>query len=637
MTAPPMPAASVSAQAKLRLLATSDLHMHLTGYDYCADRFDASIGLTRTAGLIHAARKEADNSDTLTLLFDNGDALQGTPLGDLAAKTLEQPHPLMRAFNHLGYDAIGLGNHDFNFGLDTLLAVVAQAPCPVISSNLRGIYGQKLPGIEPFAILERTIRVGDQLRPMRIGILSFLPPQTMVWDAYLLLGRVAVDDIVSSAQHWVPHLKQAGCDMIVALAHSGLDCAQQYDGMENAVRPLAAINGIDAIVAGHTHLQLPGKAHAGLDNVCTETGAVYGKPVVMPGTGGSHLGVIDLRVDIPPQKDPATTPWSVAGFDCALRPIASRQPDGTLAPQTGEDPTLSDLLAPLHATTLAQMHQPVGHINRPLHSYFSFIAPSNALAVVAAAQAAALRPMLVGTEAADLPLLSVVAPCKYGCRSGPLHYTDIPAGELLLRHVADLYVFPDQLRAVIITRDQVLDWLEKSASHFNQIIPGSTGTPLINQNTPGHDFDVLHGLTWQIDLSAPARFLHSKQHKDGAPRILNLRLNGKPVAADQKFVVALNSYRAGGGGNFLALKGATPLPIQSISLHATICDYVSGTLPPDPLANALPVWRFKPMQGTSVSFQTGPGATAHLDELSGRGITAHGPGPDGFLHFTLPL
>jgi 2',3'-cyclic-nucleotide 2'-phosphodiesterase / 3'-nucleotidase len=618
------------AQARLRLLATTDLHMHLTAYDYYADRADISVGLVRTAGLIHTARNEAEQSGALTLLFDNGDSLQGTPMGDLAVQSPDQPHPLMQAFDHLRYDALGLGNHDFNFGLDPLLAALRYAPCPVVCSNLRTRDGQALPGIVPSAVLDRHVHTQGGDQPVRIGILSVLPPQTVKWDEHLLHENIAVDDMTTAARHWITHLKQAGCDVVVALAHSGLDDTPEQKGMENAVVPLAALAGLDAVIAGHTHLLLPGPAHTGLEHVNAGTGDVRGKPVVMAGTAGSHLGVIDLSL-----KANSQGRWRVAGFDCALRPISLRDTNGALVSTTEQDRQLSALLAPAHAATRSLMHQPVGHTDQPLHSYFTFFAPDRALALVAAAQAAALRAVLAGTDLGDLPLLSAAAPCKFGARSGPLSYTDVPAGNVSLRHAADLHVFPNELRAVIITGRQILDWLEQSASLFHQIAPGSQNTPLTDPMVPGHDFDVLHGLTWQIDLSCASRF----GPEDAAGRrIGDVRLSdGSPITPDQRFVVALNNFRAGGGGDFMTLRDAEPLAVPPMNIREIICDYLSGALEPDPLANCLPAWRFKPMPATSVTVQTGPGAAAYLDELAGRNVKVAGPGADGFLRLTLRL
>lgn len=623
----------VGVCARLRILATTDLHMNLTGYDYYADRVDASVGLVRTAGLIHTARDEAEQSGALTMLFDNGDSLQGTPLGDLTVEDMDQAHPLMQAFTHLRFDAIGLGNHDFNFGLEPLLTVLETAPCPVVCSNLRRPDGQPLSGISNFGILERTVTADGNEHPIRIGILSFLPPQTVRWDADLLLGRIEVDDIVGSARHGIGQLQRAGCDLIVALAHSGLDDKPEHEGMENAVLPLAALDGIDAVIAGHTHLHLPGASHSGLKHVNAQTGEVHGKPVVMPGTAGSHLGVIDLRI-----QANANRRWEVSGFDCALRPISVRGADGALVSATCEDPNLSDLLAPGHTATRALMHQPVGHTDHPLHSFFSFVAPDRSLAVVAAAQAATLRPVLVGTAAAGLPVLSAASPSKFGARSGPLSYTEVPAGEISLRHVADLHVFPNELRAVIATGHQVREWLEMSASLFHRINPGSTGSPLINPLVPGHDFDVLYGLTWQIDLMAAPRYDLAGVVRDTASqRICDIRLNGVPITPDQRFVVALNNYRAGGGGNFAALRNTEMLPVPPMTIREIICSYLSCAPSPDPLDTALPAWSFKPMPDTRVSVQTGPGAIAYLDELADRNVTVSGPGADGFLSLTLGL
>ena len=619
-------------RARLRLLATTDLHMHLTGHDYYADRPNPSVGLTRTASLIARARDEAARDGALTLLFDNGDMLQGTPLGDLVADRADRPHPLMRAFGHLRYDAVGLGNHDFNFGLKTLAAVLRQAPCPVLCSNMRRTGGNP-PGFQPCAILDRIVRTGDGEWPVRIGVLSFLPPQTMTWDAHLLRDQVEVDDICASARRWLPDLQRAGCDLIVALAHTGLSHESARAGMENAVIPLAALGGIDAIVAGHTHLHLPGPDHAGMEHVDAGNGAVHGRPVVMPGSAGSHLGVIDLELQATPLGN-----WQVAGFECALRPIARRDARGRARALVPEDPGLVALLAEDHGETRALMGHPVGFSDRPMHSYFTLIGQDRALALVGAAQAAALRPLLADTDAADLPLLSAAAPGKYGGRAGPEHFTDVPAGPLSLRHVADLHVFPNELRALVVTGAQLFDWLEMSAGIFHHIAPGSSGAQLIDANMPGHDFDVLFGLTYEIDLSVPARFhANGRLRSPASRRVGHVCFDEIPVTPDQRFVVALNSHRAGGGGNVAALAQAQPVPLPPMTIRAALRKYLDPGQPVDPLALAPSPWRFAPMPGASVTALTGPGAKAHLAELSDRAITADGLDECGFLRLNVPL
>ncbi|MBK0326408.1 bifunctional 2',3'-cyclic-nucleotide 2'-phosphodiesterase/3'-nucleotidase [Rhodobacteraceae bacterium F11138] len=627
------PRIPVGARARVRLLATTDLHMNLTSHDYFADRPDPTVGLTRTATLIHQARAEAERDGTLVMLFDNGDGLQGTPLSDLAAEQPEREHPLMRAFGHLNYDALGLGNHDFNFGLRILDSALRQAPCPVLSSNLRRLGHDRPAGFEPFAILDRMLQSDGEEWPIRIGVLSFLPPQTVKWDAHLLDGHLEADAIVSSARRWLPELRHAGCDLIVALAHTGFSASPDHPELENAALPLTALEGIDAVIAGHTHLRLPGPDHYGLEFVDAENGSVHGKPVVMAGTSGSDLGVIDLEL----RADGARC-WRIERFSCALRPIARRTDSGQAKPIVAEDADLVRLLSEDHAQTRSLMEQPVGHTRNPLHSYFTFFAPDRALALVATAQAAALRPHLAGTAAEGLPLLSATAPSKFGARAGPGHYTDVPAGRMSLRHIADLHVFPNQISCVVVTGAQLLDWLEMSATLFQQITPGGTDQMLLDPALPGHDFDVIHGVRYRIDLSAPPRF-----HPDGtlravdSHRIRNLTHGGQRIRGTDRFAVALNSFRAGGGGPFSALGDAIQVPVPPIPIRDVIRAQVSGQLPAERLRRAPAPWKFAPMRGTTVMVLTGPGAQEHLDELRDRGVRVDGVTPDGFLRLYLPL
>lgn len=621
------------ARIRIRILATTDLHMNLTSHNYFSDRPDPTVGLTRTATLIRQARVEAEKDGALVLLFDNGDALQGTPLGDMVAEQPERLHPLMRAFSHLRYDAIGLGNHDFNFGLKSLDTALRQAPCPVLCSNLKRV-GQGPPfGFEPFAILDRMVRCGGNEWPIRIGVLSFLPPQTVTWDAGLLKGEVEARAIVASARDWLPDLRAAGCDLVIALAHSGLGEADDHADLENAVLPLAALDGIDAVVSGHTHQHFPGSDHSGLAHVDATKGTVHGKPTVMAGNSGSHLGVIDL--DLVARDG---NRWTADRFDCGLRPIVRHDKDGKPRELAEEDPEMVQLLSEDHSQTRALMDQPLGHSEVSLHSYFSFIAPDRALAVVAAAQAEALRTHIAGSEAAGLPILSATAPAKFGARAGPGAYTDVPAGPLSLRHVADLHVFPNQLRGLVVTGAQLLDWLEMSASRFHHIEPGGANQALVDTAIPGHDFDVMHGISYEIDLSLPRRFRPNGRLAEAtARRVLRATHDGTQIQPEQRFAVALNSFRANGGGPFPMLRDCPEIALPKITLREAITRYVaSGTSPAQRPEWSAP-WRFSPLPGTVVSVETGPGALAHMEELSHRGITAAGMTSEGFLRLSVPL
>ena len=617
--------------ASLRIMATTDVHMHLTGFDYYADRADATVGLTRTATLIRQARTDAASRNITTLLMDNGDGLQGNPMGEVAAGRTTHPHPLMQVFRHLQYDVIGLGNHDFNFGLKALAHALDQAPCPVVCSNSDRIDGPVDPA--PYAVLDRTVAGDGQNWPIRVGVVSFVPPQTARWDDHLLSGRIATNDILNSAAQQVAQLRTVGCDLIVALAHTGLGSAVPQPDLENAAIPLAAVDGIDVVITGHTHLHLPGPEHAEFDHVDCVAGTIHAKPAIMAGSDGTHLGLVDLDL-----RSTDAGGWEITQHHAALHAIARRVAGGAAEPLVQEDPALVELLAPHHCATRSHMCQPVGHVDQALHSYFSFFAPDRSLAIVAAAQAAALRQNLAGSGYADLPVLSAVAPGKFGGRSGPSYYTDVPAGPVSLRHVADLHVFPNTLQAVVLSGAQVLDWLETSASLFHRIVPLQSGQMLIDPTVPGYFFDVLHGLEYKIDPSRSRRYGSNQIRCDpDACRILSPTYKGVTVAHDQMFVVALNSYRANGGGDVAALADARQIPLPRLTIRDALAKYLGNSSMTDPLAHAPPVWQFAPLPGTHVTAVTGPGALKHLNELKDRDIVATGTDMNGFITLRIGL
>jgi 2',3'-cyclic-nucleotide 2'-phosphodiesterase / 3'-nucleotidase len=620
-----------NAAARLRVLATTDLHMNMTSFDYYTDQPDPTVGMTRTASLIRQARAEAQQAGITTILLDNGDTLQGTPLSEFALPDDGQPHVMVQALDLLQYDAIGLGNHDFNFGLTALDSALSQLRCPAINSNVHRLDNQK--SWVPYTILKRTVTANDQDWPLTIGVFSVLPPQAMDWDAHLLRGKVEIDDILSTAQQAISTLKAQGCHLIIALAHTGLQDTIAAPALENAAIPLADLKGLDAVIAGHTHLLLPGPAHAGLEHVEADTGMVHGKPTVMPGSAGSHLGLIDLSL-----RADGRGGWDIAEATTELRPIFERVKTGQPQALVPEDTELAQLITPFHTNTRTNMQRPVGASTLPYHSYFTYFAPDRGLAQVAAAQAAALRAYVNGTAYADLPLLSASAPSKFGGRAGPEHYTNVPAGPILLRHVADLHVFPNELHGLIVTGAQLRDWLEMAAGLYHQIQPGSEGATLINPEVPGHNFDVIFGIEYQIDPSHPARFDLSGNLIDPSHhRIRNLCYKNQPVSDTQEFVVAVNNYRANGGGHFKALTTARPVPVPSRLIQHIVRDYLMGRLPHDPIADLPFPWHFTPQKQTRTTVHTSPSAALFLDELQNMAPIALEQDDEGFARYSLLL
>jgi 2',3'-cyclic-nucleotide 2'-phosphodiesterase/3'-nucleotidase len=591
----------------LRLLQTTDLHMHVLNYDYYQDRVTHEYGLAKTATLIKAARAEAKN----TLLFDNGDLLQGSPLGDYVARFRPpapgQVHPMHRVMAALGYDAANIGNHEFNYGLPFLNAALAAAPLPYVNANVmidEGVGQAGRHAYRPWVLLDR--RFTDQagaVHALKVGVIGFVPPQIMQWDRANLLGKVVVRDIAQTARALVPRLKAEGADVVVAIAHSGFERGETMSFAENAVARLAEVNGVDAILFGHSHGEFPGRSFAQHPKVDLAKGTINGVPAVMPGFWGSHLGVIDLVLD------KAGDSWKVAEARAALRPVWDRE---ARRPLVEADPDVALLVAAEHEGTLAAMRAEVARTTQPIHSYFAQVADDPSVQIVADAQLAYARRALAGSAHAALPLLSAAAPFKTGGRQGYTNYTDIPAGPVALRNVADLYVYPNTLKVVKLTGAQVREWLEMSAGQFNRIDPaGAPEQNLVNTAFPSFNFDTLDGLAYRIDVTQPARYdSRGRLVAPDARRIVGLRFDGKPLDDAASFAVVTNNYRASGGGNFPALDGSQIVYDAPDENREAVVMYLRETKRVDPAADAN--WRIQPVPGVKLRFVSGAGGIAHL-------------------------
>ncbi len=625
--------------AQLRIMATSDLHVHLFPYDYYTDQPDDTVGLARTATLIAQARAEGGAS----VLLDNGDFLQGNPMGDYVAQgrglTLGQgPHPMIAAMNVLGYDAVALGNHEFNFGLDFLDQALAAAQFPVVCANIAGMSPDEsvLPRVAPFTLLSRDLTLSDgSTHPIRIGVFGLVPPQIMQWDKCHLDGRLTARDMIDVATRTIPEMRAAGADLIVALAHSGIGKPVVRPMTENAATALAALPGIDAVIAGHCHLVFPSDHYLGHDGVDVAAGTLMGKPAVMPGFWGSHLGVIDLTMERRHGE------WRVHASHSEARPIVEQQrPAPAIRKPVFSTASILNAAARDHAATLTYVRRAIGVTDRNLNTYFAQVAPSDCARIVAAAQHAHVATCLHGTPHASLPLLSATAPFKAGGRGGPTYYTDIPQGDLALRHLADLYLFPNTIRAVRVTGAMVADWLEHSAGIFRQITPRSSDSMLVDPAFPCYNFDTLFGLSYHIDLSVPARFTMSGLRTPGDHRrITQLRLNGQPLDPDAEVIVATNNYRTGGGGDFPPFAGANRVVLDSPDTSRDILvRHVLSGRGASPFDQGNPVWRFAPLPGTSVLFDSSSRALGHLAQLPAHlAIDPAGDGADGFARFRIHL
>ncbi len=621
-----------TSRVRLRLLETSDLHMFVHDYDYYQDRQDNTVGLAKVATLITTARAEAVNS----LLFDNGDIIQGNPLGDYMALSghlsAAHGHPMIRAMNRLGFDAATIGNHEFNYGLEFLDTVLGGAAFPFVCANIETAAGASF--LPPTTVLERDLVDEDgTMHRLRIGVIGLVTPQIMIWDKARLEGRITAGDIVDAAARHVPALRRR-CDLVLALCHAGISDAPRRGGEENAALHLAAVPGIDAIFAGHAHRVFPGPDYATLAGVDCARGTLGGVPAVMPGFWGSHLGMIDLMLEHDAASAAATPAWRVTDFHVEVRPIYRRAGRDAL-PLAVADPAVLADVTPEHQATLRWMEQPVGRSTVPINTFFSLLGNDAALTLVNDAQAWYARPLLAATGHADLPLLSAASPFKAG-GTGPDSFVDIPAGPLDMKDMANLYMFANTICALKVSGIELHEWLERSCAVFNQIDPADPNPQeLAAPRAASYLFDTIAGLTYEIDLSQPARY-----DRDGvlvrpdACRIVALAHQGRAVLPQDSFIVVTNNYRADGGGAFPGTGGGH-LVLQAPDLNRdVIVRYVMQH--PEVTPVPTPIWRFRPLgHRVTLAFNGTAETERHLSRQPG--VTRLGDGTGGFIRYGLSL
>ncbi|WP_313131227.1 bifunctional 2',3'-cyclic-nucleotide 2'-phosphodiesterase/3'-nucleotidase [Pseudescherichia vulneris] len=632
---------AVGAQAAtvdLRLLETTDLHSNMMDFDYYKDTPTEKFGLVRTATLINAARQEVANS----VLVDNGDVIQGSPLGDyMAAKGLSpnEVHPVYQAMNSLDYAVGNLGNHEFNYGLDYLHRALAGAKFPYVNANIIDVKTQQ-PLFTPYLIKETTVKDKEgKPQTLRIGYIGFVPPQIMTWDKANLSGKVTVNDITETARKYVPEMRSKGADVVVVIAHSGLS-AEPYKALaENSVYYLSEVPGVDAILFGHAHAVFPGKDFAAIKGADIANGTLNGVPAVMPGMWGDHLGVVDLVLN----NDSGT--WKVTHSRAEARPIYDAAAKKSLA---AEDSKLVSVLKASHDATREFVSKPIGQSADNMYSYLSLVQDDPTVQVVNMAQKAYVEHYIQGDpDLASLPVLSAAAPFKAGGRKNdPASFVEVEKGQLTFRNAADLYLYPNTLVVVKASGKEVKEWLECSAGQFNQIDPHSSKPQsLINWDTfRTYNFDVIDGVNYQVDVTQPARYDGECQSLNPqAERIKKLTFNGKPIDPNATFLVATNNYRAyggkfaGTGDSHIAF--ASPDENRAV-LAAWISAESARTKAIHPAADNN--WRLAPIHSDTtldIRFETSPSAkaAAFIKEKAQYPMTQVGSDDIGFAIYKVNL
>jgi 2',3'-cyclic-nucleotide 2'-phosphodiesterase / 3'-nucleotidase / 5'-nucleotidase len=632
---------------KLRIMETTDTHTNLLSYDYYKGAAANKVGLIKTAELVKQARAEVKNS----VLVDNGDTIQGTPLGTYVAKVnplkAGQVHPVIKIMNEMGYDMTTLGNHEFNYGLDFLDETYDDAKFGYVNANVYVDDKDTNPDndknkFEPYKIVEKTVLdENGKEQKVKIGYLGLVAPQITDWDKAHLAGKVIAKDIVATAEKFVPKMKAEGADVVIALTHSGFNgSAEANKGFEDAIYPLSKVKGIDAITFSHTHKVFPaadvksldalfkGKDGNPLPGVDNAKGTINGVAAVQAGFGGEKLGIIDLTLKMVNGK------WTVADSQSSTKGII----DAASKPTVEADQKLVDLIKAEHEATVAYTNGKLGTTTAPIHSYFALVQDDPSIQVVTAAQKWYVEKYVAlnAPEYKNTPILSVGAPFKAG-RNGVEEFTEIKKGDLTIRSAGDLYLYDNTLKAILVKGSVVKEWMEMTAGKFNTIDPTKKEEQtLLDPAFQVFNFDIIDGVTFQVDVTKPAKYkLDGSIANANSSRIVNLQYNGKPLDLNQDFIVVTNNYRAGGGGNFPGVKGSKYIVDSADENRQILMDYISekGEINPSADNN----WSIAPIKGeVNVTFTSSPKAEEYAKLTDN--ITYTGKTDDkGFGIFKLDL
>ncbi|MFF9093228.1 bifunctional metallophosphatase/5'-nucleotidase [Streptomyces sp. NPDC014802] len=542
----------------LTVMGTTDLHGHVFNWDYFkdaeyADKAGNAMGLARISTLVNQVRAEKGRENTL--LLDAGDTIQGTPLTYYYAKV--DPitaaggpvHPMAAAMNAIGYDAAALGNHEFNYGIETLRRFEEQLDFPLLGAN--AVDAKTLrPAFPPYVM--KTFRVKGA-RPVKVAVLGLTNPGIAIWDKAYVQGKLAFPGLEEQAAKWVPKLRSMGADVVIVSAHSGTSGTSSYGDqvpyVENAAANVAQkVPGIDAILVGHAHLEIP---ELRVVNEQTGKTVVLSEPLCF----AERLTLFDIELVF------RRGCWEVESVAASLRDSKT----------VADDPRITQLLEQQHAKVVAYVNQVVGKATATLTTVDARYTDAPIIDLITKVQEDVVKAALAGTQYASLPVIAQASPFS--------RTSQIPAGDVTIRDLSSLYVYDNTLVAKLMTGAQVRAYLEYSAEYFVQTAPGAVVDveKLTNAGgRPDYNYDYVSGLRYDIDIAQPA-----------GSRIKNLTFGGAPLDDAQQFVLAVNNYRANGGGAFPFVASAKELWSESTEIRTRIAEWVTakGVLDPKDFAS----------------------------------------------------
>ena len=456
----------------LQILATSDTHGKFVPWDYAANKAEASGSVAQQATAIQQ-RRTAD-----TLVIDAGDTIQGNS----AQLFLEDDlHPMMAAMNAIGYDVWVPGNHEYNYGMDTLKKVMSQQKAKVLTGNVYGPDGAAL--ADGYTIIKK--------KDVRIGLIGMVTPNITRWDAVNLTGWT-VTNPVDECRKIVDQIKDQ-VDVLIGVVH--MDTENEYGVQGSGARDLAnACPEFDVIIAAHGHKEIPGEE-------------INGVLVIENKSNGATLSEIHLNL-----QRQWNGSWKVTG----------RSSESLQIKEFEADPALVSLLAPYDERAKADAVIPIGELRG------GNMAPENEIVNI---------PSAMVQDTALLDFINEVQMYYTGAQVSATALTSMTGqmqeGVIRKCDLTSIYTYENTLYKLQMNGAQLRDYMEWSAAFFKTWQPGDL-TIAIDPSTRYYLYDAFEGVNYELDIS-----------EEPGNRIKNLTWpDGRPVQDNDSFVIAVNNYRA---------------------------------------------------------------------------------------------
>ncbi|HGY56942.1 MAG TPA: bifunctional metallophosphatase/5'-nucleotidase [Caldithrix abyssi] len=508
----------------LFILQTTDVHGNIMPYNYFKDA-PADYGLAKIYNRVIEYRKRHKN----VLLLDSGDLLQGTPLVSYF-NTMETnlPNPLILTLNYMGYEAFTVGNHDIEQGLFVYNRARRESDFPWLSANSLLEDGRTY--FKPYTIINKN--------GLRIGIIGLTTPGIPMWLDKSLYPGITWADMVKTAQKYVPLLRPQ-VDVLVGLFHAGFEAGYSAAQTEKAGLPnenaslLVAENipGFDVVLAGHSHRPRPKNAKEQIKD--------QQKPLLInAGSWGRNLGVAQIIL----RKDADGGKWRVVEKSGWLEPSKNVQPSTAIL----------ELNAYYHKKTLQYIRQPIAKLNGTMSTEKARFEDTAVMELINDAQMQA--------AGADISFAA--------CFNDRVRFKQ---GTLRVKDVYAIYPYENYLYLVEMTGKQIRDFLIYSARYFILDHGKVVRNPAVN----GYNYDMAEGIGYTIKVEA------TTEHPQIPNKIIDLIYlkTGKPLDLNKTYKVAMNSYRASGGGGHMAFAGAQEAPVlwkSNADMRTILIDYLKN-------------------------------------------------------------